>query len=91
MPRPALSAVQDDAPKPFTTGPSRATMVVTTGLLGLLNRSALESVLVHDLWFRSRLPDGESPERCTGRTVRVHWLFDTHRLFEERITRARAL
>ncbi|HEV2308901.1 MAG TPA: M48 family metalloprotease [Acidimicrobiia bacterium] len=49
--KPALYVVDDDALNAFTAGssPRRAALVVTTGLLGSLNRVELEGVLAHEL------------------------------------------
>ncbi len=51
IPRPRVFIVDDESPNAFATGrsPSRGVVVVTRGLLRLLDRSELEGVLAHEI------------------------------------------
>lgn len=51
LPKPKLYIINDPAPNAFATGrdPKHAVVAVTTGLLGMMNRSELEGVLAHEL------------------------------------------
>src|SRR3990172_13429639 len=51
LPQPRLHVVESGAANAFATGldPARASLVVTRGLLGLLDRRELEGVLAHEL------------------------------------------
>ena len=51
LPKPAVYIVQDPAPNAFATGRNaeHAVVAVTTGLLGMLERSELEGVIAHEL------------------------------------------
>lgn len=51
LPKPKVYVIQDPAPNAFATGrnESHAAVAVTTGLLGVMNRSELEGVLAHEL------------------------------------------
>jgi heat shock protein HtpX len=51
LPKPRVYVVQDPAPNAFATGrdPEHAVVAVTTGILGILERSELEGVLAHEL------------------------------------------
>lgn len=51
LPKPKVYIVNDPAPNAFATGrnPEHAVVAVTTGLLGILNRTELEGVLAHEL------------------------------------------
>ncbi len=48
---PDLFVIDDDSPNAFSTGksPQSATIVVTTGLLELLNRNELQGVIAHEI------------------------------------------
>jgi len=51
IPMPQLYVVQDPSPNAFATGrdPEHASVAVTTGLLGMLNRQELEGVIAHEI------------------------------------------
>lgn len=51
LPMPALYIIDDTAPNAFATGRNRkhAVVVVTTGLLAMLDRNELEGVIAHEL------------------------------------------
>ena len=51
LPMPKVYIVEDGAPNAFATGrdPEHAVVAVTTGLLGILDRTELEGVLAHEL------------------------------------------
>ncbi len=51
LPQPKLYVVDDPAPNAFATGrdPKHASLAVTSGLLGKMNRVELEGVLAHEL------------------------------------------
>ena len=51
LPKPKIYIINDPAPNAFATGrdPKHAVVAVTTGLLGMMNRSELEGVLAHEL------------------------------------------
>lgn len=51
LPMPKVYVVDDPAPNAFATGrdPKHAVVAVTTGLLGILNRTELEGVIAHEL------------------------------------------
>src|SRR3989304_3832188 len=51
LPKPRLFLIQDSAPNAFATGrdPEHAVIVVTSGLLGKLNRLELEGVIAHEM------------------------------------------
>lgn len=51
LPKPRVYIIDDLAPNAFATGRDKkhAVIAVTTGLLGMLNRSELEGVLAHEL------------------------------------------
>ena len=51
LPKPRVYIIDDPAPNAFATGRDKkhAVIAVTTGLLGMLNRSELEGVLAHEL------------------------------------------
>jgi heat shock protein HtpX len=51
LPKPRLYVVDDPAPNAFATGrnPKHAALVVTTGLLEMMNRVELEGVIAHEL------------------------------------------
>ena len=51
LPKPKVYVIDDPAPNAFATGRSatHASVAVTTGLLGMMNRSELEGVLAHEL------------------------------------------
>ncbi|MFQ3587502.1 MAG: M48 family metallopeptidase [Fimbriimonadaceae bacterium] len=51
LPRPRLMVIDDTAPNAFATGPSpdKAVIVVTTGLLGKLDRDELQGVIAHEM------------------------------------------
>lgn len=51
LPKPKIYIINDPAPNAFATGrnPKHAVVAVTTGLLGMMDRSELEGVLAHEL------------------------------------------
>src|SRR6185295_9307155 len=51
LPKPKVYIINDQAPNAFATGRNaeHAVVAVTTGLLGMLNRSELEGVAAHEL------------------------------------------
>lgn len=51
LPMPKIYVVQDEAPNAFATGrdPEHAVIAVTTGLLGILDRTELEGVIAHEM------------------------------------------
>jgi heat shock protein HtpX len=51
LPKPKVYVINDPAPNAFATGRNakHAVVAVTTGLLGMMNRSELEGVLAHEL------------------------------------------
>lgn len=51
LPKPRVYVVDDPAPNAFATGrdPEHGVVAVTTGLMGLLNRTELEGVIAHEL------------------------------------------
>lgn len=51
LPKPRVYIVEDPAPNAFATGrdPQHGVVAVTTGLLGILDRTELEGVLAHEL------------------------------------------
>ncbi|MBM3272233.1 zinc metalloprotease HtpX [Candidatus Kaiserbacteria bacterium] len=51
LPKPRVYIIHDPAPNAFATGrdPKHAAVAVTTGLLGMMDRSELEGVLAHEL------------------------------------------
>ncbi|MDP4020485.1 MAG: M48 family metalloprotease, partial [Candidatus Adlerbacteria bacterium] len=51
LPKPRVYIINDPAPNAFATGrdAKHAVVAVTTGLLGMMNRSELEGVLAHEL------------------------------------------
>jgi heat shock protein HtpX len=51
LPKPKIYIINDPAPNAFATGRDKnhAVIAVTTGLLGMMNRSELEGVLAHEL------------------------------------------
>lgn len=51
LPKPRVYIVHDPAPNAFATGrdPEHAIVAVTTGILGMLDRTELEGVLAHEL------------------------------------------
>jgi heat shock protein HtpX len=51
LPKPRVFIMNDPAPNAFATGrdPQHAAIAVTTGLLGMMNRSELEGVIAHEL------------------------------------------
>jgi heat shock protein HtpX len=51
LPQPKIYIIDDPAPNAFATGrnPQHASVAVTTGLLGMMNRVELEGVLAHEL------------------------------------------
>ena len=51
LPKPRVYIVKDPAPNAFATGrdPKHGVVAVTTGLLGILDRTELEGVLAHEL------------------------------------------
>lgn len=51
LPKPKVYIIDDPAPNAFATGRDKkhAVIAVTTGLLGMMNRSELEGVLAHEL------------------------------------------
>lgn len=51
LPKPRVYIIEDSAPNAFATGrdPEHAVVAVTTGLLGMLNRTELEGVIAHEL------------------------------------------
>ena len=51
LPKPRVYIMNDPAPNAFATGrnPEHALVAVTTGLLGILDRSELEGVIAHEL------------------------------------------
>ncbi len=51
LPKPAIHLIDDPSPNAFAVGraPKHATLVVTTGMLDLMDRVELEAVLAHEL------------------------------------------
>ena len=51
LPMPKIYLIDDPAPNAFATGrnPKNAVIVVTSGILGILNRTELEGVIAHEL------------------------------------------
>ena len=51
LPEPKLYVIDDPAPNAFATGrnPKHASLAVTSGLLGMMNRVELEGVIAHEL------------------------------------------
>lgn len=51
LPEPKIYIIDDPAPNAFATGrnPKHASIAVTTGLLGMMNRVELEGVIAHEL------------------------------------------
>lgn len=51
LPKPRVYIINDPSPNAFATGrdPEHAVVAVTTGLLGILDRSELEGVIAHEL------------------------------------------
>lgn len=51
LPKPRVYVINDPAPNAFATGrdPKHAAIAVTTGLMGMMDRSELEGVLAHEL------------------------------------------
>jgi heat shock protein HtpX len=51
LPKPKIFIINDPAPNAFATGRNKehAVVAVTTGLLGMLNRTELEGVIAHEL------------------------------------------
>ncbi len=51
LPKPRVFIMNDPSPNAFATGrdPQHAAIAVTTGLLGMMNRSELEGVIAHEL------------------------------------------
>lgn len=51
LPKPRVYIINDPAPNAFATGrdPKHAAVAVTTGLLGMMDRSELEGVMAHEL------------------------------------------
>ena len=51
LPKPRIFVIEDLAPNAFATGRNKehAVVVVTTGLLGMLDRTELEGVIAHEL------------------------------------------
>ena len=51
LPKPRVYIIEDPAPNAFATGrdPTHAVIAVTTGLLGMMDRSELEGVIAHEL------------------------------------------
>ena len=51
LPKPRIFVIEDQAPNAFATGRNkeRAVVAVTTGLLGMLDRTELEGVIAHEL------------------------------------------
>lgn len=51
LPKPKVFVINDPAPNAFATGrnASHASVAVTTGLLGMMNKTELEGVLAHEL------------------------------------------
>lgn len=51
LPKPRVYIIEDPAPNAFATGrdPKHAAVAVTTGLLGVMNKTELEGVLAHEL------------------------------------------
>ncbi len=51
LPKPRVYIIEDPAPNAFATGRDKehAVVAVTTGLLGMMNRSELEGVIAHEL------------------------------------------
>lgn len=51
LPKPRVYVINDPAPNAFATGrdPEHAAIAVTTGLLGMMDRSELEGVIAHEL------------------------------------------
>ena len=51
LPKPKVFIITDSAPNAFATGrdPKHAVVAVTTGLLGILDRTELEGVIAHEL------------------------------------------
>ncbi|MDO8513689.1 MAG: M48 family metalloprotease [bacterium] len=51
LPKPKIYVIEDNSPNAFATGrdPNHASLAVTTGLLGLLNKTELEGVVAHEM------------------------------------------
>ena len=51
LPMPKVYVINDSSPNAFATGrdPNHASVTVTTGLLGMMNREELEGVLAHEM------------------------------------------
>ena len=51
LPMPKVYVINDNSPNAFATGrdPNHASVTVTTGLLGMMNREELEGVLAHEM------------------------------------------
>lgn len=51
IPKPKVYVIADDAPNAFATGrdPAHASIAVTSGLLGIMNREELQGVVAHEI------------------------------------------